>query len=268
MNKIIIFTDLDGTLLNEENFSYKQIITFIKNLLKSDYFFIFFISSKTKEEMINLRKKMNINVPLIYENGAGIYDLKFCNLIKEPLKKNIVLAKQKIKEIKKKINLFCGLKSNMRFLDLMDIKELKRILGLHLDEIQFAIDRKFSRLFLFDGEESNLKNQAKEHGLSINKGGRVYSISDNFTKADAFNFIKKKIKKNYPHCNFIGLGDSENDKKLLEAVDLACIIKNKNKKLKLNKKTNFIYRSKYEAPFGWREIIKKVTKVKKWRKVV
>ena len=30
---------------------------------------------------------MNINIPLIYENGAGIYDLKCCNLIKEPLKK-------------------------------------------------------------------------------------------------------------------------------------------------------------------------------------
>ena len=57
MNKIIIFTDLDGTLLNEESFSFKQIITFIKNLLKFDNFFIFFISSKTKEEMINLRKK-------------------------------------------------------------------------------------------------------------------------------------------------------------------------------------------------------------------
>ena len=106
MNKIIIFTDLDGTLLNEKTFTFRQIITFIKNLLKFDNFFIFFISSKTKEEMINLRKKMNINVPLIYENGAGIYDLKCCNLIKEPLKKNIVLARQKIEEIKKKKQIF------------------------------------------------------------------------------------------------------------------------------------------------------------------
>ena len=77
----------------------------------------------------------------------------------------------------------------------MDFKEVKMILGLPTDEIQFAIDRKFSRLFLFDGVESNLKNQALEHGLSINKGGRVYSISDNFTKADAFKFVKKKLKK-------------------------------------------------------------------------
>ena len=271
MNKIIIFTDLDGTLLNEENFSFKQIITFIKNLLKLDNFFIFFISSKTKEEMINLRKKMNINVPLIYENGAGIYDLKFCNLIKEPLKKNIVLAKQKIKEIKKKTNLFRGLKSSVRFLDSMDIKEVKIILGLPSDEIEFAIERKFSRLFLFNGDDSFLKNlkiQASENSLSINKGGRVYSISDNFTKADAFKFVKNKIKKNYPHSSFIGLGDSENDKKLLEAVDFACIIKNKNKKLNLNKKTNFIFRSKYEAPFGWREIIKKVMKLKIGEKIV
>ena len=198
MNKIIIFTDLDGTLLNEESFSFKQIITFIKNLLKLDNFFIFFISSKTKEEMINVRKKMNINVPLIYENGAGIYDLKFCNLIKEPLKKNIVLAKQKIKEIKKKTNLFRGLKSSIRFLDSMDIKEIKTILGLPSDEIQFAIDREFSRLFLFNGNDSFLKNlkiQASENSLSINKGGRVYSISDNFTKADAFKFVKNKKKK-------------------------------------------------------------------------
>ena len=271
MNKIIIFTDLDGTLLNEESFSYKQIINFIKNLLKLDNFFIFFISSKTKEEMINLRKKMNINVPLIYENGAGIYDLKFCNLIKEPLKKNIVLAKQKIKEIKKKTKLFHGFKSSIRFLDSMDIKEAKTVLGLPTDEIQFAIDRKFSRLFLFNGDDSffkNLKIQASKNSLSINKGGRVYSISDNFTKADAFKFVKNKIKKNYPHSSFIGLGDSENDKKLLEAVDFACIIKNKNKKLDLNKKTNFIFRSKYEAPFGWREIIKKVMKLRIGEKIV
>ena len=271
MNKIIIFTDLDGTLLNEESFTFRQIITFIKNLLKFDNFFIFFISSKTKEEMINLRKKMNINVPLIYENGAGIYDLKCCNLIKEPLKKNIVLARQKIKEIKKKTNLFLGLKSNIRFLDSMDIKEVKRILGLPMDEIQFATDRKFSRLFLFNGRDSILKNlkiQAMENDLSINKGGRVYSISDNFTKADAFKFVKKKIKKKYPHSSFIGLGDSENDLMLLESVDYACIVKNKNKKLNLNKKTNFIFRSKYEAPFGWREIIKKVMKLKIGRKIV
>ena len=97
----------------------------------------------------------------------------------------------------------------------------------------------------------NLKIQASENSLSINKGGRVYSISDNFTKADAFKFVKNKIKKKtILHSSFIGLGDSENDKMLLEAVDFACIIKNKNKKLNLNKKTNFIFRSKYEAPFG------------------
>ena len=153
----------------------------------------------------------------------------------------------------------------------MDINEVKIILGLPTDEIQFAIDRKFSRLFLFNGDDSFLKNlkiQASENSLSINKGGRVYSISDNFTKADAFKFVKNKIKKNYPHSSFIGLGDSENDKKLLEAVDFACIIKNKNKKLNLNKKTNFIFRSKYEAPFGWREIIKKVMKLKIGEKIV
>ena len=80
----------------------------------------------------------------------------------------------------------------------MDIKEVKTILGLPSDEIQFAIDRKFSRLFLFNGNDSFLKNlkiQASENSLSINKGGRVYSISDNFTKADAFKFVKNKIKK-------------------------------------------------------------------------
>jgi len=55
---------------------------------------------------------------------------------------------------------------------------------------------------------------------------------------------------------------------LLEAVDFACIIKNKNKQLNLNKKTNFIFRSKYEAPFGWREIIKKVMKLKIGEKIV
>ena len=76
----------------------------------------------------------------------------------------------------------------------MDIKEVKEFWGLWM-KYNLQLTESFQD-FLFNGKDSILKNlkiQAMENDLSINKGGRVYSISDNFTKVTLS--LSKKIKK-------------------------------------------------------------------------
>ena len=73
MKRYLIFTDLDGTLLDHENYSFgankKMISTIINN--KNE---IIFNTSKTFSECKKLLKELKLsNMPFSTENGAVIY---------------------------------------------------------------------------------------------------------------------------------------------------------------------------------------------------
>ena len=55
-SKILIFTDLDGSLLNRDNFEFGSIKNFIKELLSHDIFIIP-NSSKTEAELSDFNKR-------------------------------------------------------------------------------------------------------------------------------------------------------------------------------------------------------------------
>ena len=55
--KIIIFTDLDGSLLDRETFRFDSIKNYILKLLKREIFIVP-NSSKTKKEILSLSKKI------------------------------------------------------------------------------------------------------------------------------------------------------------------------------------------------------------------
>ena len=65
-SKILIFTDLDGSLLNRETFDFSSIKNFIKNLLSKDIFIIP-NSSKTAKEIINFTLELGEKLPYIAE---------------------------------------------------------------------------------------------------------------------------------------------------------------------------------------------------------
>ena len=90
-NNIIIFTDLDGSLLNTQNFKFKKAKSLIKKIIK-DSNFIIPNSSKTELEIRNFIKKLKIKLPFISENGSEIYNL---NTIERKLPKKITIARDR-----------------------------------------------------------------------------------------------------------------------------------------------------------------------------
>ena len=87
-NNIIIFTDLDGSLLNTKNFKFEKAKSLIKKITK-DSNFIIPNSSKTELEINNFIKKLKIKLPFISENGSEIHNL---NTIERTLPKKITIA--------------------------------------------------------------------------------------------------------------------------------------------------------------------------------
>ena len=70
--KSIIFTDLDGTLLDQYNYSYKKAIKALNLIRKKDIPLVF-CTSKTRAEIEFYRKKLSNKHPFISENGGAIF---------------------------------------------------------------------------------------------------------------------------------------------------------------------------------------------------
>ena len=266
--KLLIFSDLDGTFMNHDDYSYSILKDFVYDI--KDKHQIIFNSSKTFSEIKRINKDLKINFPFIVENGASIFFPKGY-LIGNPIdynlknyqgylrysiaKKNINFWYKRIYEIRKKF------KFNFFFFrELSDIK-LQKIMGLEHKRIEEAKNRLFSEPLYWNDTDQNLnlfKKKVKPLAGLINIGGRFIHITDGYDKGVAIKQFLKLMKVNNKNEPFISvsLGDSHNDISMLELTDYSCIIKSKKKKNLYLKKKNNLYNSKSIAPLGWRESIK------------
>ncbi|MEO0354349.1 MAG: HAD hydrolase family protein, partial [Cyanobacteria bacterium P01_A01_bin.3] len=71
MKKLLVFTDLDATLVDHQTYSYEAALPAIARLKQLDYPIIF-NSSKTIAEQQHLRAELDIQTPFIVENGAAV----------------------------------------------------------------------------------------------------------------------------------------------------------------------------------------------------
>ena len=268
---ILIFSDLDGTFMNHDDYSYhhlKQFITKIKN--KSE---IIFTSSKTFAEITKIKKKINLNFPFIVENGACIFypkDYLDFNKISQKLieYKNFVglpISRQNITKIKDQIKKE-NLTSNFKFSFFSELsnQDLVKFTNLSIEDLLNSKKRHFSDPIYWNDSTKKLqifKKKLTEKKIVTSEGGRFLHFNFNYDKGKAVNkFIK--IYKKYKSKNFftISLGDSENDLSMLELTNYSCVIKSsKKKKLYLKKSINNYY-SEMEAPIGWKESLEYIFK--------
>ena len=90
-HSVIIFTDLDGTLLNRDTFKFDEIKDYIKSLV-SEGIIIIPNTSKTQVEIEDFNKKIDLSLPFISENGSAIFGLDNLN---KNFPESIVLSREK-----------------------------------------------------------------------------------------------------------------------------------------------------------------------------
>ena len=69
--KFLIFSDLDGTFMNHDNYCYGALKILVSKIKKNHQ--IIFNSSKTFSEIRKINEDLDINFPFIVENGACIF---------------------------------------------------------------------------------------------------------------------------------------------------------------------------------------------------
>ncbi|MDG1981801.1 MAG: HAD-IIB family hydrolase [Alphaproteobacteria bacterium] len=257
---ILIFTDLDGSLLNHSNFEFYTIKPFILKCLRNNIRIIP-NTSKTKNEVEFFSEQLGVDIPFIVENGSAIHNLDLvCSHFDKNIKSLILsrTANEIFEIFNNKVPL--SLRNQCLFLKDMNASKQSKVLGLNGEQLTSALNRLYSIPLIFNGP-IEIKNELisifNDLDIKFHEGGRVINICDNCSKGDAMKIILKKmedIKKKY---HSIVIGDSPNDISMLALSNQPCVVplpdeENLNK-LKLKK----VIRANQVAPDGWKEVVLK-----------
>ena len=255
-SKIIIFTDLDGTLLDRDTFKFDKIIGYLKDLILKDIYIIP-NSSKTRQEVEFFNKELDENLSYVVENGAAIYNL---NLINSSFPEKISLSRETseiLKIFEKKVSI--KFRSKCKFIDKLSIDKQLKIFGLSKQKIRFALNREYTIPLLFDGsknEKTSLFKSVSDAGLSLQEGGRVINLCDKVSKAQAMKKVIKIFKKiSKEELITIGVGDNFNDLEMLKNSDIPCLVFNDKFTMEKININNCLVSNK-PAPEGWEEVVK------------
>ena len=252
---LIIFTDLDGSLLHRDNFKFDEIKDYIKNLIDNGVIIIP-NTSKTEKEIEEFIKELGKELPFISENGSSIHGL---NLINANFPNKIILSRDKeelIKIFDSKVP--DNLKAKCNFISEMNSKQQNDIFGLQGNNLKNALNRKYTIPFLFEGdnlEKNKLLKILKSSSLTMQEGGRVLNLGDKTDKVKSMNQVLKIYRKVENKIKVIGVGDNFNDLDMLRNCDIPCLVFNDQFKQDQININNLIFSNK-PSPEGWADVIK------------
>ena len=260
MRNGLIFTDLDGTLLDHDDYSFDQAMPALEkvNRLKIP---LIINSSKTYAEIKEIRQKMHNNWAFAVENGAAVFlpqgglsgdDSRMEQFILGRPQAELLHIIHRLREQ--------GGFSFKGFYD-YNVEELMLETGLTAKGAMLAKQRLASEPLKWLDSVKNLtmfKQQLEVEGLQLIQGGRFLHVMGQNDKSLAMAWLLNKFTRQQKRQT-IALGDSENDAKMLEQADYAGVIRKEDGSyLGLNKNPERVIYSQYPAPLGWQEVMDKL----------
>ncbi|MCR4368648.1 MAG: HAD-IIB family hydrolase [archaeon] len=256
----IVFTDLDGTLLDHNNYSFSNAKPGLAELKKNKIPLII-ASSKTRSEIIHWQKKLGITAPFICENGAAIFlPKKYFSFPIPRAKKNLrfdVLAiSSGIKKIRTFIKLACKTGIAVEGISEMSIAKVMELTGLGRQDAIRAKRREFEEAIIVGRGRKKFEASAREKGFNLFKGGRFWHIMKGESKGFAVKKLTDLYIKEFGSCTSLGLGDSENDFEMLRSVDCGFLVKKHDGSYSSKKFAH----AKGIGPKGWNSAVLAFTK--------
>jgi len=244
MKQILIFTDLDGTLIDHDTYDFKEAQPALDQL-RSRSIPVIICSSKTRAEIEVYRRRMGLSDPFIVENGGAVFIPRHMFDLSPPpspppsrgrVWEGVEFVEKGPyhvvelgvpypdlctvwKEIKKK-------NFRMKGFSEMNIEEIAACTGLPLEEATLAANREYSEPFMF-------------------------------SDTTAQQILRRVYANTYPDKKIwtAGLGDSANDIPMLMHVDMPIVIRKKTGEWEHIQGIETTIYSDKAGPSGWAEII-------------
>ncbi|OEF23212.1 HAD-IIB family hydrolase [Vibrio rumoiensis] len=262
----IIFTDLDGTLLDHDDYSAKPVEGLLKEL-KQAQIDVIPNTSKTFAELIELRTKLGLTCSFVIENGAAVYfpmssfpeQPRDCVAKGEYWVKYFSLPRPHWQALLEKASLdFNGL---FRAFYQMTTSELCKLTGLTYDNAMKANQRECGEPVYWLGDDVQkvaFIQHLEKQGAQVLQGGRFLHISDHNDKGQAMLWLLEQYQIDMPNQSMvsIALGDSQNDVAMLERAGIAVRIASKHHDKPILERTEGVIDSQAFGPRGWDQEIR------------
>ena len=266
MSIAVVYTDLDGTLLDHYTYAFNEALETIKSL-KARGVHIVPCTSKTRAETVKLMRDLELEGPMIVENGAAIWVPDDWGLTKPEGADEDVDARAwshcfgPARGMIRRQLAILNIEWGNRYQSLCEIsdKQVMALTGLDAASAARAKDRHYCETLVWLGTPADrlvFAEQVEALDLRCVQGGRFVHVLGRGGKGHAMSWLHHKIRaelRSFEAAVSVAAGDAENDVEMLEVADLALIVRSPVHDPPAPKRATGMVISDNFGPAGWAE---------------
>ncbi|HVY56198.1 MAG TPA: HAD-IIB family hydrolase [Thermodesulfobacteriota bacterium] len=232
LHRYVVFTDLDGTLLDHDTYSFDKALPALR-MLEREGIPLVINSSKTRPEIERYRSLLGNNHPFVTENGGGIYipdgyfgrDFHSDRAAGGYSVVGIGTSRGVLRDVLKSVARETGIR--IKGVSDMALPEIEELTGLGPESAEFVRERDYSEPFIVFGDDVEVGRKIIEKGFGYTRGSRFHHILGGNDKGKAVRFLTDLYRSESPSVETLGIGDNLNDLAMLEEVDFPMLVRKK-----------------------------------------
>lgn len=269
MVRLVVFTDLDGTLI-DHNYRFDKAGEALKRLKGSGVPLVI-CSSKTRAEIEYYREKLCIGHPFVSENGGGIFvpegyfsqgTLEGASVTGTEGPYRVIRLGAPYAALRKAVKELRREGFAVKGFGDMTAEEVASRTGLSIFEAQLSRRREFDEPFIYEGATAAMRDLLAAIGAKgyAHTEGRLHHILGPSDKGRAVTILADLYRRERGLLLTCALGDSPNDIPMLKAVDMPVVVRRPDGKHDPRIELPGLVKAGGIGPEGWNEAILTILK--------
>ncbi|MBI3995908.1 MAG: mannosyl-3-phosphoglycerate phosphatase [Nitrospirae bacterium] len=262
----VIFTDLDGTLLDAKTYSWEAARPALDRLREKRIPLVL-CSSKTKSEIEAVREEIQNHDPFISENGGGIFvpedyfpfSWTFDRRIEGYKVIEPGMPYARLREALQTIARRTGL--DLKGYGDLSVEEVAAQTGLSLDQARRSKRRDYDEPFVLAGnpdQRQRVLEMIVKQGLRWTKGSRYYHLTGANDKGRAARIVTGLFEQKFGKLSTVALGDSPNDLPMLAVVNYPILVRRPDGRHDETMRLPHLVHADGIGPVGWNSAVLKL----------